>query len=411
MKQKEIIKKINDLYITLRKKWVKQNSKGHDFTCTYKKNQPWSYCNSCLTDPYIKSHLEGDDTVSVFSGANKTKFICFDVDEKDDLRARWMVHKIIEAMCTLGIHQKYIITSYSGRKGYHVELFFKDLIPLKKSKTLYEIVLTLSELDYKKVEFRPTFTQSIKLPLGWNYKNSDPVKGFCPYVDPFNYFMPYDDGYILTIEKIESSKILNIIDNEDHRGVAVFNNVGIPFNKKVSTPEVSKTMTVESGVNNNQYALEDLINRIENDGIQERGTRHNILKKLVILYKNVRLFNKEETKTQLIEFMKRQDIGNYATLWENVLREIDVLVHYAFENDYQLPRNLRSDPIKMYYSEQDISRILDVKSKSGRLVLCALLTHSKRHAGKDGLFYMTYELMGTISGLSEKTCTSIPVMK
>ncbi len=161
---KDIIVKINDIYILKRKKWVKLNTYGHYVTMRSPKDLQ-------IIDYVLSGHLKGYFTVSVFSGMSFTKFLCFDVDDKNDVMARWKVHKIIDAMNNLGVHQKYIITSFSGNKGYHVELFFEELMMPSQVKKFYEIIINHSGLD-KTVELRPTSTQAIKIPLVSRHINS-----------------------------------------------------------------------------------------------------------------------------------------------------------------------------------------------------------------------------------------------
>ncbi len=395
---KEIIAKINDIYILKRKKWVKLNTYGHYSTMRSPKDLQ-------IIDYILDSHLKGYFTVSVFSGMMSTKFVCFDVDDKNDLQARWKVHKLINAMNNFGVHQKYIITSFSGNKGYHVELFFDELMIPSQVKKFYEIIIAHSGLD-KTVEFRPTGTQAIKIPLGWNYKNKNRMENECCYVDPFNYFKPFDREYILGIEKIDADIILDIIQNHESCDPKI---IDAPFNNSLTSNTESGDVEVSISSNENaQFGscdkIVDIIAKKEEVGIRAKGTRHNILKDLTILYKRGLNLDQNGTRSRLIKFMEDQDPENYSTPWKNVLKEIDNLVEYAFKNDYQLQRCYRFDDPQFSISDKDIERILDVESKSGKLLLCSMLMHSKQYADDDGVFFMTFEQMIEISTLSYSTC-------
>ena len=89
-KQKEIIKKINDLYITNRQKYLVMKLNGEYMTLQTseksKKIKP-------LVDGYIKNHIEGKATYGVFNGQYFGKFLCFDVDVKDKQYAKWITTK------------------------------------------------------------------------------------------------------------------------------------------------------------------------------------------------------------------------------------------------------------------------------------------------------------------------------
>jgi len=132
-KVKEIVDKINDLYILGRKKYLVQNKKGQYTTVIHTKG------NRPLVDSIVEEHLKGKYTIGVFS-SYYSKFICFDVDVKDTEYARWTTYKLINALQDIGISDDYINVSTSGNKGYHVEIFFDKPIQNKILKDFYLLV-------------------------------------------------------------------------------------------------------------------------------------------------------------------------------------------------------------------------------------------------------------------------------
>lgn len=137
------------------------------------KDRTGTYCK--LTRGVLLNHLEQKYAICVYAGKWGSKFMCFDVDDGN----RETVFRIISELERLGVPRSMIYVSHSGGKGYHVELFCRDIIPTEQWYWLYLSVIRTGNLDPDKVEFRPTHTQSIKLPLSCHAKSGK----VCWYVD------------------------------------------------------------------------------------------------------------------------------------------------------------------------------------------------------------------------------------
>lgn len=133
----------------------------------------------------VWEHMNGNMSLCVFAGPYKTKFLTFDVDLKDTA----VVRKIADTLIDLGIPEDAINVSESGNKGYHVDIFFDDGVYNWKAKELYGLVIFMGQFDPRKVEYRPTPKQAIKLPLGihqgtgrrcWflDFRSMKPIKNF-----------------------------------------------------------------------------------------------------------------------------------------------------------------------------------------------------------------------------------------
>ena len=147
----------------------------------------------------IESHLNGQYALCVFAGEKITKFISFDVDAG----GRAAVRKIIDALAEIGLPRDKIYVSTSGRKGYHVDVFFEPYIYNTVAKNLYDLVIWRTELDPTKVEFRPTNTHAIKVPLGLHAKTGTR----CWYLDPETFAPIEDMNYIATIQTIPATDL------------------------------------------------------------------------------------------------------------------------------------------------------------------------------------------------------------
>ena len=386
MRAKEIIQKINDLYILYRQKWLKFDTTGY------------STISSTITDYHVRNHLQGHYTLGVFAGEIFTKFICFDVDVKDPQLAKWTVYKLVNTLQEVGILGEYIYISTSGNKGYHVEIFFNKPVFNTDIKQFYLMVLNYAELlnniDYGKVELRPTHTQGVKLPLGKHFVTNR----ICWYVDYEKGLKPIEDiNYILTIQQMDSEYFYDIlnktkdsIDITEQQALEYENIVAKHRPLKIYKENIDPDVTIE--------AIENLIKT----GLKMQGTRHNALLKICKLNKYNGM-SAEENKQFLIEWMEKQDKRTYTTKWEDVLKDIDLIIQYTYERNYSLVTKRKDITI----TSNEVEEILKIKGKNHKLVLYTLLVHSKRYANKDGIFSMAYSQMVNATGLTEMTVIKI----
>lgn len=156
-----------------------------------------------LRNSDVCHHLNQRYAISIFAGKYSSKFICFDVDA-GGLDA---VNEVINRIVAFGIPREYIVVSSSGGKGYHVEVFFDDLVYTDNLAILYDYVIITGGLDATKIEFRPTRNQAIKLPLSVHYKTGN----VCWYLDP-DTFKPIETmDYLFEIKQFPRSQFVSLI--------------------------------------------------------------------------------------------------------------------------------------------------------------------------------------------------------
>lgn len=114
-----------------------------------------------LSDKMIVNHLCGKYAIAVYAGSETSKFITMDVDVGDPS----VVKQVIEAIEETGIPRTYVHVSFSGRKGYHVDILFDQLVKTVQLRKLYEHILFMTGIGRRIVEFRPSSAQAVKLPL------------------------------------------------------------------------------------------------------------------------------------------------------------------------------------------------------------------------------------------------------
>ena len=192
----KVCETLMNLYCLYRQKWVRMMDPA-------KTVYPTQTVKERLTDGQIMNHLDGEYAVCVFAGEKATKFITVDVD----LGEPEVVRKVINTMVDLGIPKELIYVSSSGRKGYHVDIFVEDFIYNDNAKKFYWALIERSGLDPRKVEFRPTHGQAIKLPLGVHQT----TQRRCWFVDRETLEPIEDFEYVFGIERIPQTHIEEIV--------------------------------------------------------------------------------------------------------------------------------------------------------------------------------------------------------
>lgn len=103
----------------------------------------------------------------------------------------------------MGIPTRKIYGSFSGSKGYHVELFFGDTIKTDILFNLYRYIIEECCLDQKKVEFRPTDKAAIKLPLSVHPRTGK----VCWFIEISSMEESCEPDYLLSIEPLDSREM------------------------------------------------------------------------------------------------------------------------------------------------------------------------------------------------------------
>ena len=391
----EIAQKIGKLYVTYRRKFIEQ------YQDKDKNEIKWAERKFALNDSMILKHLTQEKTIGVFSGSIITSFMCFDVDIKDQELCKWAVYKIVESLQDFGVAGKYIHISISGSKGYHIEIFFDEPVYLNDIETLYWMVLNTTDLfniDFGEVELRPCKTKTekvlgVKLPLGKNLKTNNTC-WFCDYGKGLSPIKDYN--YVLSIEPMPKTIFLDILEKEEDILVTPEQQYKIEAitDKHKPLPEYKNNV-------DEKYTVEQVENVITN-GLQITGSRHNALFNIIKYYKHLGV-SQEDNEEWVTEWMHQQDKTTYSTKWEAVLLDISEIINYVYTNNCSFViKNLNID-----VSLEETMEIIKVKGKNNQLVLYSLLIHSKRYSVKSGLFYMSYNQMMKVTGLTKMTLIKI----
>ena len=373
---------LDDLYITVRYKWDTMNSKG-EYKC-YRKSKK-RYWGLSISD--IKYHLEGKKTIAVYSPKNKANRIGLDIDISDnDLEAREALEDVFETLGSYGIARKNILLSYSGRKGYHVDLFLADMLDNNTAEKFYKLILIDTDYTNHQIELSGG-NNSYKLPLGINFKARHAAdEGYCYLCN--EYGRQFNNNQALykleRIKLVEPNKIKDILEIND---ITI-----LTEQDKSEFKEIVDSINLLDSYSN---SLEALVNSREGKGITEAGTRHKKAFVLALGYKE-QGYCSQEIYQKLIDWHKTLNSEFYKTSFENCKKEYRGISKDVFRERYKLP-------IDEIYKEAFITRgimekVLSVKvkgkgTKALKKLLFVMIIHSLMYANKAGIFYMTYDQM------------------
>ncbi|MTI67140.1 MAG: hypothetical protein FH753_11165 [Firmicutes bacterium] len=427
---KSVIKKIEDLYVVNRNKWLILDGRIRSYVTketekikeeNRKRNSEHGEIQQ-LTRRQIKEHLLGKRTVGVFPKWNSNKFLIFDIDSYVGLQKAKVVAWHIKWFLGKYFPKNQIHVNYSGNKGYHVTLYFNEFIGIKVLYRLFTIVLNgIRAEDFQgvRVEMRPTAKgedgYGVKLPLGVNFINRDDYNNYAYFVDEYFNEIEFEVEYVLNIKKSPSNIVWEIIDEYKDKELKEYgeNYLNIEEVESINNPKYNN-----KNIQNNGY---DKIECIIENGLEEQGTRH-YWSFLIALYYKDKDIHADEAFEFLYEWSKEQiETGMSKSSIHEVVRDINSIVYKSVYNPSKEYFLIKSDRyIKdIYFTERDINKFIELNRYAKRYgktiinhqkVLFALIIHGKTYQQSSreskGQFYMTYDQIIELTGIRSKTTTS-----
>ena len=316
-----------------------------------------------FTDGDVLNHLAGEMSLCVFAGPHATSFLTVDVDLGD----HDVVRKVVDTMSDLGVPRELIYVSSSGRKGYHVDIFFEPYVYNNVAHAFYKALIERSGLNPRKVEFRPTSRQAIKLPLGVHQT----TQRRCWFVDretlePIESFDP-----VFSLQCIPQQLMNDIIKRCAHSE-----------HKKRDGRTVTRT-----GASDSQLV------------ITEPGTRHNLQKKVAA---RARLDGNDWdgiVRAQIDWYrLQRQDL--IASSEKEVHDDAERLATWAVRNITPKQHDTgQHTALCFHITSHDIPYVLNAPTRATRLVLFLLMMFCKLYDEP----MISYETIATMTGVSEAT--------
>lgn len=384
----EVIRKLHDLYFIQRKHYLIQSK---DRYAQYRKGELLASGKKVtgLLDWHFYKHLEGVFTIGTFA-EGFSKFITFDLDYDEPFAAKIMAYRIADTLDSLKFYDYHI--SYSGKKGYHIEIFIEDLISVEDAKKFFDFILKKAEIEKNesgKVEFRPNMKLGIKIPLGI-HKDTENYCGFCTVEKGLDNVMNIAESqsYLMRIQRINSQKIYDVLEAEDE-----FLSKGEQFK------EVTAAFTPLQNHNQDlDYSVDLAIERMHN-GLVAQGTRHNTVF-LLSMYMKYQGLEKEEAEAAMIEWMEKQDKQKYTSSWNECIRDIKQCIKDVYSKGYALRESYKDISVNF----EEINWILEnCKDKNAKVIAYAFLIHSKRHKDAKGNFFFTFKNIAESTGVTVMT--------
>lgn len=377
----EILQWINERYITTRRKFIEQyNDKesGEARYITYHKDS--SKKGMVLADYLIIQHLQQKRTIGVFGGESGSKFISFDVDYEDVDKAQDMAISIIQTLRgEFTLEENEILLTFSGSKGYHVEVFFYEMVPNSKLKQFYDLMLRIVGATTKDVELRPTPKQGVKLPLSLNRKTGKK----CSIIHK-EYLYEMEDITLLNTQAIEFSRIeMHMEDLIEFYPEVKEDNIFI---------EENKVKTVRNtNIDFKERIKVDYIKQVLKAGtLIESNSRHNVILGVASLFNTQGRSIEEALKVtwDIINrtFTEYNHFLDPSWTLPKLRKETERVVELVFSNNIKL--GTIAKPV--FLTKEDILFTLQANSQKEREMLMIMLVHAKKYANKEGVFSLTY---------------------
>lgn len=362
------VTQLSDLYITFRGRFVEMRD-GSVFI-------PKEFGEPIrLKDSHISSHLAGIYAVGIYAGEKSSKFMTFDVDDG----SIQTVKDIMGVLVNLGISEEYIQVSTSGGKGYHIDLICERPIATWRFRAIYEYVCNELGLDMRKIEFRPTSSQSIKLPLGVHHKTGNR----CWFLDKKTMDPIEDMGYIFGIDKIPYDTINSISST-------CYSKNRFRKDKK----EREHIQRVHEGKELPREYEDHIVD------LTGRGQFRNTAVKVGIFLRTHGAIDFESLKAALFRWYESQN-PDYITESENEAKYY--LNHLAKWVTEKIPeRNLfyrKDEPVS--YTADDMRLVMAQSSIAGRRIMFLVINMAKRY----GWCKLSEDRIGEYIGFSRQTVT------
>jgi len=278
-------------------------------------------------------------------------------------------------------------------KGFHIDLYFDDWMPISALLKLGQRVLELTKYantqPYVTVEFRPEVLKGgrgVRLPLGMHQATGAVMQ----YLDDLGLSrQPNQYEYLLYSTKTISKKdfFKNIYPNVQHpiryqtKGISWAKNNVVPITKPIVRRHYSRDELEEFLVT----------------GLKHYGTRHNVTLGLAILLKE-RGYSQPQVISELTHWSKHKLNGCSKSTLDEIVDDIELITDYTFTKDYHL-----EEPLTPWLlTDTDVKTILscDYLALAEQKTLAVHFMIRRRY-GKDA--YYPQEPIAAMTGVTSRT--------
>lgn len=374
--EQKVLQKMNELFISKRDCYIEQKEK--DGIIDYVNSNSYDY-NFKLTDNILLQHIRKRRTIGIFSVANSSKVVVFDIDENE--KSIEIAQHIIAEINKLGIGDSYIYKASSGNKGLHLYLFLDNLCWQSEAKLFFDYIIQKCKYQYKSIDYRITDTQGLKLPLSYNKKNKDKLKSICWFLDDeFNPIFNYE--YFLNIKQFPRDYFKEIVSE-------------IKLDKVKENVEEIKANELYYKISTS-YSIEQ-VRKLEIDGLQKTGTRNESCVMLAKLY-NTLSYTYDEIVNSLNDWMYKQNSDNYTTKEEQWKKENVKIAKWVIDKDVKFSLGLSSE---VKFSKEELIKCANFKDLSTKKLAFGMITQSRRVVSER--FYFTVNDINKKCDISNRT--------
>lgn len=407
-KYEVILENFNRLYISYRRKYILQyrTKEGVVGYKTVPKEEDRKY-PFYLTDAILGMHMTGNRTIGIFASTDsyksvaKSKFICFDVDTGVDSERD--TRNIVSILEDFNIRREDVHVSYSGSKGYHVEIFFDDLVELSSLEIFYRRVLKEGNFSPNEVELRPLGTMGVKLPLGIHQKTGKR----CWYVDNQTFkHLRGNYTYLSDVNPI-SGELFEAEQCDKFRGE-------VEEDLKITSEKLEEIREILSTLNLTDVFRNDIIGSVEDvikvGTLLGSNTRNDMTLYLSMYFrdKGEEMLVAESKIAEIMDRTLRTRKGFIDSSRAHTLREVAKIVRQTYDKGYTLMG--KDVDIKLY--EDDVNDILDLKTLPLKQTYLLFLVHTQRvKLREDGTFYFPYSVMNRMGLQSNPTDIKKSILK
>lgn len=341
-----VVNKLEDLYITYRGRYVMTMAGKKPFVCVPKKQgEP-----SPLKNRTICAHVSQSIAICVFAGLTASKFMTFDLDIDD----KEVLRRLVDVIESTGIGRDYIAISTSGGKGYHVDIFFNDRIDTQTLLDYYWHVMSIGDFNPRKIEFRPTYTQAIKLPLSKHHKTGRA----CWFLDHDTLEEIADRDQIFSYRQMPTSWFDDLVTKMNAESEAIIDDATEDVDESKAKNNVRQTGVTKKKLMRRESANIPIVTDLQNlPDVMEPGTRNELMKRIALRCRAESL-SEEEILDVLTEWSHYQHEHNQDKMNSPLdvsLKDAIALAKWASELDV-LPAKCR--PAKHDFTVQNASNLL-----------------------------------------------------
>ena len=381
---------INNYYITVRSKYlIYKYREKKPITC--KANDKIQKLHMGI----IKQHRSHTQTLGIFFPTIGSKIIGLDLDVLDEE----LLNKIYSTI-TEFIEDTSILVSFSGNKGYHIDIFLNDIVNRDVIRKFYNVILKEVNTTENILELRGASNQGYKLPFGIHQGTQE----YCYACTEFG--IEIKDKDLENIIKTRTKANIKQLEDAIQKYWSIegdLSNGPLTTQDVVAFEEIKESVKpLENYSNLNKDFIEDLV-KIYREGFNGPGLRNKYTLKIALFLKSHMCLNEKDTLIEMLEWSKR--CKGYRANTQEFKRDIENTIKRVFEQDMKLI--VAAKEIKI--SKVEIKEILSVitnnklQTKALRQLYYLFLLHSKAYSNADGIFFFTLEQMQKMGATNNKT--------